>query len=107
MKLHFLQDHFMLEQKNILFTGGNGLLGTEFKKQLPDVVYSDFNDFDITGFFVPRKELEYFKIIRRFTETIKETGYKIELNSKIPAVFLIGLIARIVISVSSLNECFC
>jgi dTDP-4-dehydrorhamnose reductase len=40
----------MIEQNTILFTGGNGLLGSEFKKQLPDAIYTDLPEFDITEF---------------------------------------------------------
>lgn len=42
----------MLEHKKILFTGGSGLLGTHFKKILPDISYpseSEFNVLDIEG----------------------------------------------------------
>jgi dTDP-4-dehydrorhamnose reductase len=40
----------IIEQNTILFTGGNGLLGTEFKKQLPDAVYTNSSNFDITDY---------------------------------------------------------
>jgi dTDP-4-dehydrorhamnose reductase len=31
-------------------TGGNGLLGTTFKKLRPDIIYTDIEDFDITDY---------------------------------------------------------
>merc|ERR1711976_754175 len=37
------------------------------------------SDFDITGFFVPKSELEYFKIIRKFDKTVKFTQDKIKV----------------------------
>lgn len=40
----------MLDQKKILFTGGSGLLGVEFKKNLPDIHYPSKTEFDITNF---------------------------------------------------------
>jgi len=40
----------MFEQKQILFTGGSGLLGSEFKKLMPEVLYPATSDFDITDY---------------------------------------------------------
>ena len=40
----------MIEQDKILFTGGNGLLGSEFKMQLPNAIYVDLPEFDITDY---------------------------------------------------------
>ena len=40
----------MIDQKKILFTGGSGLLGTEFKKNLPDIHYPSKAEFDITNY---------------------------------------------------------
>ncbi len=40
----------MIDQKKILFTGGSGLLGSEFKKILPDIHYPPKTEFDITNF---------------------------------------------------------
>lgn len=34
----------------ILFTGGNGLLGSHFKTLRPDIVYTDLPEFDVTDF---------------------------------------------------------
>jgi len=34
----------------ILFTGGNGLLGSTFKKIRPDIQYADLEDFDVTKY---------------------------------------------------------
>ena len=38
----------MIDQKKILFTGGSGLLGSEFKKILPNIQYPSKSEFDIT-----------------------------------------------------------
>lgn len=38
----------MIDQKKILFTGGSGLLGSEFKKILPDIRYPAKSEFDVT-----------------------------------------------------------
>jgi dTDP-4-dehydrorhamnose reductase len=38
----------MIDQKKILFTGGSGLLGSEFKKILPDIQYPSKSEFDVT-----------------------------------------------------------
>lgn len=40
----------MSNGKHILFTGGNGLLGSEFKKIRPDVHYTGHADFDVTDY---------------------------------------------------------
>lgn len=40
----------MANQQNIIFTGGNGLLGTTFKKLRPDITYTDIEEFDITDY---------------------------------------------------------
>lgn len=40
----------MVDQKNILFTGGSGLLGSEFKKVLPDLQYPTKDQFDVTSY---------------------------------------------------------
>jgi len=39
------------------------------------------SDFDITGFFVPINEMEYFKIVRKYDSTIKIIQEKIFLNN--------------------------
>ncbi len=38
------------ERSKIIFTGGNGLLGTTFRKFQPDIRYVDVEDFDITDY---------------------------------------------------------
>lgn len=38
----------MIDQKTLLFTGGTGLLGREFRKNLPDALYPPRSEFDIT-----------------------------------------------------------
>ena len=40
----------MIDQKKMLFTGGRGLLGSEFKKILPDIDYPSKTEFDVTNF---------------------------------------------------------
>ncbi len=40
----------MIDQKKILFIGGSGLLGSEFKKYLPDMHYPPKTEFDITNY---------------------------------------------------------
>ncbi len=40
----------MANQQKIVFTGGNGLLGTTFRKFQPDIRYVDIEDFDITDY---------------------------------------------------------
>lgn len=40
----------MLDQKKVLFTGGGGLLGSEFKKILPDIYYATRQDFNVTDY---------------------------------------------------------
>ncbi len=40
----------MANQQKIIFTGGNGLLGTTFRKFQPDIRYVDIEDFDITDY---------------------------------------------------------
>jgi len=38
-----------MEQTKIIFTGGSGLLGSEFKKILPDILYPTHEQFDVTN----------------------------------------------------------
>ncbi len=40
----------MANQQKIIFTGGNGLLGTTFRKFRSDIKYVDIEDFDITDY---------------------------------------------------------
>ena len=40
----------MIDQKKILFTGGSGLLGLEFKKILPDIYYPSKTELDVTNY---------------------------------------------------------
>jgi len=40
----------MPDGKHILFTGGNGLFGSEFKKIRPDIQYTDYEDFNVTDY---------------------------------------------------------
>lgn len=48
----------MSNRKRILFTGGNGLLGSEFKKIRPDLDYTDIEDFDITDYEQMRRYVQ-------------------------------------------------
>ena len=34
----------------IIYTGGNGLLGSEFKKIRPDINYTDYEDFNVLDY---------------------------------------------------------
>lgn len=40
----------MIEDKKVLFTGGSGLLGREFRKRLPDALYPSKVEFDVVNF---------------------------------------------------------
>ncbi|MGA3086487.1 MAG: sugar nucleotide-binding protein [Thermodesulfobacteriota bacterium] len=48
----------MVNQKKILFTGGSGLLGSEFKKILPDMHCPSKKEFDITDYVQMDRYLE-------------------------------------------------
>ena len=39
----------MIDRSRILFTGGSGLLGSEFRKILPDIHYPSRKEFDVTN----------------------------------------------------------
>jgi len=39
-----------MEKSKIIFTGGNGLLGSEFKKIRPDINYTDYEDFNVMNY---------------------------------------------------------
>lgn len=40
----------IMRQQEILVTGGNGTLGTQLRKYLPDAVYTDLDNFDVTDY---------------------------------------------------------
>ena len=40
----------MANQQKIIFTGGSGLLGSEFRKILPDINYPSSKEFDVTNY---------------------------------------------------------
>ncbi len=40
----------MIDLSKILFTGGSGLFGTEFKKIMPDIDYPPSNEFNVTNY---------------------------------------------------------
>lgn len=40
----------MVDWPKVIFTGGSGLLGSEFKRLLPAAKYPDENEFDVTNF---------------------------------------------------------
>ncbi len=48
----------MIEQKKILFTGGSGLLGSEFRKVFPDAIYPLWEEFDVTNLQQMRRYFE-------------------------------------------------
>ena len=39
-----------MDSRKIIFTGGDGLLGSEFKKILPDINYTDYEDFNVLNY---------------------------------------------------------
>lgn len=50
-----------MNEKKIIFTGGKGLLGTEFKKIMPDISYTNYEDFNVLNYdqmkaYVERKD---------------------------------------------------
>ncbi len=48
----------MTDKSKIIFTGGSGLLGSEFKKIRPDIDYPSSKDFDITNYEQMKKYIE-------------------------------------------------
>lgn len=40
----------MIEQTKVIFTGGSGLLGSEFKRILPNLYYPSSGEFDVTDY---------------------------------------------------------
>lgn len=48
----------MIKEKEILFTGGSGLLGTEFKKLMPQADYPSSEVFDVTNYDQMEKYLK-------------------------------------------------
>ena len=58
----------MIEQGKIIFTGGNGLLGSEFRKSLPDVNYPSSSEFNILNF-------------QQMEEYIKKREYKLIIHA--------------------------
>jgi len=40
----------LIDRSRILFTGGSGLLGSEFRKILPDIQYPSHKEFDVTNY---------------------------------------------------------
>jgi dTDP-4-dehydrorhamnose reductase len=41
---------FQITEEKIIFTGGSGLLGSEFKKRMPGIDYPASRDFDVTNY---------------------------------------------------------
>lgn len=39
-----------MNNKNVIFTGGSGLLGSEFRKLRPDLLYPSITEFDVTNY---------------------------------------------------------
>jgi dTDP-4-dehydrorhamnose reductase len=48
--------------KKILFTGGSGLLGSEFKKLVKDALYPTHREFDVTDYWIMEKYLKEKKV---------------------------------------------
>lgn len=48
----------MIDQKSIVFTGGSGLLGSEFHKLLPEAFYPTRDEFDVAEFEQAEKYFE-------------------------------------------------
>lgn len=48
----------MTNQHKIIFTGGNGLLGSEFRKILPNIQYPSSKEFNITNYSQMRNYIE-------------------------------------------------
>lgn len=48
----------MTTKSGILFTGGNGLLGSEFKKIRPDIDYVDIEDFNVMNYDQMKSRVE-------------------------------------------------
>ncbi|MBN2180470.1 MAG: sugar nucleotide-binding protein [Sedimentisphaerales bacterium] len=48
----------MINQSHIIFTGGSGLLGSEFRKILPDIDYPSSKEFDVTNYNQMKKYVE-------------------------------------------------
>jgi len=48
----------LTDKSKIIFTGGSGLLGSEFKKIRPDIDYPSSKDFDITNYEQMKKYIE-------------------------------------------------
>jgi len=65
-----------MNQKKFLFTGGSGLLGSEFKKNLPDIIIPRSTEFDVTNYeqmeaFIKEKEIETIFHAAAFTSPPK------------------------------------
>ncbi len=60
-----------MDQKMILFTGGNGLLGSEFKIHLPDINYVDKEEFNIENY----SEIEDYFSGRKIKQVIHAAAY--------------------------------
>lgn len=48
----------MIKKSQIIFTGGSGLLGSEFRKILPDINYPSSKEFNVTNFEQMKKYVE-------------------------------------------------
>jgi len=62
----------MLKQQKMLVTGGSGLLGSEFKKTIPDACFPAHEEFDISDYdqmdkFLEGKEFDYLFHAAAFT----------------------------------------
>lgn len=60
------------QRRAIIFTGGSGLLGSEFRRVRPDILYPDTSEFDVTDFdkmhaFVAKSGLDVIVHAAAFT----------------------------------------
>jgi dTDP-4-dehydrorhamnose reductase len=58
----------MISRSQIIFTGGGGLLGSEFRKILPDIKYPSSGEFDITNY-------------EQIKEYVKSNGFELLIHA--------------------------
>jgi dTDP-4-dehydrorhamnose reductase len=72
-----------MNDRKIIFTGGNGLLGSEFKKIRPDINYTDYEDFNVLNYeqmkaYVEGKGFELIIHAAAFTSPPRIDKYPLE-----------------------------
>lgn len=72
-----------MDRKKIIFTGGSGLLGSEFKKIEPDIVYPELSEFNVTDYnqicnFIGKGDYELILHAAAFTSPPKIDQYPLE-----------------------------